>query len=66
VILKLRWVHLVLRIVGGVLVEVGEEDGLRVGWLDMFARASITVSACSDLVVEGTVDLRMLLAYARR
>ena len=59
-ILKLGWVHLVFGIVGGVLVEVGQEDGLRVGGLDVFSRTSITVSTGADLVVEGTVDFVLL------
>jgi len=29
---------------------------LRVGWLDMFSRAAITMSACTDFVVERAVD----------
>jgi len=36
VVLQLTSVHLDLRIVGWVLVQVGEKDGLRVGRLDMF------------------------------
>lgn len=36
-VLELRWRHLVARRVGRVLVEVGEEDGLAVRWLDMFS-----------------------------
>jgi len=30
---------------------------LTVGWFDVFSRAAVTVTACSDLVVERTVDL---------
>jgi hypothetical protein len=37
VILQLTSIHLVLGIVGGVLVQVWEEDGLRVGRLDVFS-----------------------------
>jgi len=62
VMLQLCWGHLELRVICGVLVEVGKEDGLRVGGFDMFARASITVSASSDLVVERAVDLILLSA----
>ena len=54
-ILQLAGVHLDLRIVGGVLVEVGEQDGLAVGGLDVLARAAVAVSTGADLVVEGTV-----------
>ena len=60
VILQLRWVHLILRVVGGVLVEVGQEDRLRVGGLDMFARAAIAVAAGTDFVVKGAVDLEVI------
>ena len=37
VVLQLAGVHLVFRIVGGVLIEVGEENGLRIGRFDMFS-----------------------------
>ena len=37
VVLELGGVHFVLRVVGRVLVEVGQEDGLGVGGLDVFA-----------------------------
>lgn len=60
--LQLLCVKLGLGVVGGVLVEVGEQDGLRVGGLDMLARAAVTVAACTDLVVEGAVDLVLLSA----
>lgn len=55
-VLQLAWVHLVLRVVGRVLVEVGEQDGLAVRGLDVFARAAVAVSAGADFVVEGAVD----------
>jgi hypothetical protein len=55
--LQLCWGHLELWIVGWVLVEVREEDGLRVRRLDMFARASVTMSASSNLVVDRAVHL---------
>ena len=55
VVLELRRVHVGFGIVGGVLVEVGEEDGLAVGGLDMFAGAAVAVSAGTDFVVETAV-----------
>jgi hypothetical protein len=55
VVLQLARIHLVLRVVGWVLVQVWEEDGLAVGGLDVFATAAVPVSACADLVVEGAV-----------
>jgi len=60
--LHLLRIHLVLGVVGGVLVEVRQQYRLRVGWLDMFARAAVAVAARSDLVVETTVDLVLLRA----
>ena len=57
--------HLVLRVVGRVLVQVWEEDGLRVGRLDMLAGASVAVTACTDLVVETTIDLRVKMLAAK-
>lgn len=50
-------VHLVLGVVGRVLVQVGEQDRLRVGRLDVFSGAAVAVAAGADFVVEGTVDL---------
>ena len=64
-VLQLRCVHLVLGIVGGILVEVGQEDGLRVGWFDVFARTTVTVPAGTDFVVEGTVDFVLFGAEDR-
>lgn len=61
-VLQLARVHLVFRIVGRVLVEVGEEDRLRVGGLDVLAAAAVAVPAGADLVVEGAVDLVLLRA----
>ncbi len=55
VILQLAGVHLVLGVVGGVLVQVWEEDRLAVGRLNVLARAAIAVAASADFVVEGTV-----------
>lgn len=56
VVLQLAGVHLDLGVVGRVLVEVGEQDGLAVRRLDVFAGAAVAVAACADLVVEGAVD----------
>lgn len=36
VVLQLAWVHLVFRVVGGILVEIGQENSLAVGGFDMF------------------------------
>lgn len=47
-ILQLRGVHAVFRVEGGVLVQVGHEDCLAVGGLDVLARATVTVAAGSD------------------
>jgi hypothetical protein len=55
VVLQLTRVHLVLWVVGRVLIQVWEEDGLAVGGLDVFSRAAVPVAARADLVVEGTV-----------
>lgn len=60
VVLQLGRVHAVLGVEGGVLVEVGHEDGLRVGGLDVFAGAAIAVAAGADLIVEGAVDFILL------
>lgn len=57
VVLQLAGVHAVLGVEGRVLVEVGHEDRLRVGRLDVFARAAVAVAAGADFVVEGAVDL---------
>ena len=61
-VLQLRGVHLVLGVVGRVLVEVGEQDGLRIRGLDVFPRAAIAVAAGADFVVERTVDFVLLRA----
>lgn len=61
-VLQLAGVHLVFRVVGRVLVEVGQEDGLRVRGLDVLARAAVAVPARADLVVEGAVDFVLLCA----
>jgi hypothetical protein len=56
VVLQLGRVHFVFLVVGWVLVEVREQDCLRVRGLDVLARAAVTVTAGADLVVEGAVD----------
>ena len=56
-VLQLRGAHLVFRVVGRVLVEVGEEDGLAVGGLDVFTRAAVAVAAGADFVIEAAIDL---------
>lgn len=48
-------VHLVFGVVGWVLVEVWQEDGLRVGWFDVFAGTAVAVAAGADFVVEGAI-----------
>lgn len=62
VVLQLARVHLVLGVVGRVLVQVREEDGLRVRGFHVLARAAVAVAAGADLVVEGAVDLVLLRA----
>lgn len=57
VVLQLARVHLVLGVVRRVLVQVRQQDRLRVGGLDVLARAAIAVAAGADFVVEGAVDL---------
>lgn len=57
VVLQLAGIHLVLRIVGRVLIEVGKQDGLGVGRLDVLAGTAVAVPAGADFVVEGTVNL---------
>lgn len=61
-VLQLARVHLVFGVVGRVLVEVWEEDGLRVGGFDVLATAAVAVSAGADFVVEGAVDFVLLRA----
>lgn len=60
VVLQLARIHLVLRIVGRVLVQVRQQDRLRVRRLDVFARTAIAVAAGADLVVKGAVDFVLL------
>ena len=61
-VLQLRRVHFVFGVVGWVLVEVGEEDGLAVGGLDVFAGAAVAVAAGADFVVETAVYFVLLCA----
>ena len=49
-VLELGGVHAVLGIVGGVLVEVGHEDGLAVGGLDVFPGAAVAMAAGADFL----------------
>lgn len=58
--LHLLRVHLVLGVVRRVLVEIGQQNRLRVGRLDVLSRAAVAVAACANLVVEGAVDLVLL------
>jgi hypothetical protein len=50
VVLQLGGVHAVLGVVGRVLVEVGHEDGLAVGRLDVFSGAAVAVAAGADFL----------------
>ena len=61
-VLQLRRVHLVLRVVRRVLVQVRQEDGLRVGRFDVLPRAPVAVPARADLVVERAVDFVLFCA----
>lgn len=56
-VLQLRGVHVVLGVVCGILVHVRHQDGLAVGWLDVFPAATIAVAAGADLEVKTAVDL---------
>ncbi len=62
VVLQLARVHLVLGVVGRVLVQVRQEDGLGVGWFDVLATATVAVAAGADFVVEGAVHFVLLRA----
>ena len=59
-VLQLARVHFVFRVVGRVLVQVWQEDGLGVGGFDVLATAAVAVSAGADLVVEGAVHFVLL------
>jgi hypothetical protein len=50
VVLQLRRIHSIFRIVSRVLVEVGHQDRLAVGRLDMFSRAAIAMAASTDFL----------------
>ncbi len=56
-VLQLARVHLVLRVERRVLVQVRQQDRLRVRRLHVLARAAVAVAARANLVVEGAVDL---------
>lgn len=60
-VLELAGVHLVLRIVCWVMIQVWEEDSLRVGGLDMLPRTAVAMAASADFVVEGAVNLSRLI-----
>ncbi len=59
-VLQLHGRVLVAWLEGGVGVDVGAEDGLRVAGPDVLPAAPVAVSAGPDLVVEGAVDLVLL------
>ena len=48
-------------VVGWVVVYVGEENGLREGGLDVFARTSVTMSASTNLIAK-TISITWALA----
>lgn len=62
VVLQLARVHLVFGVVGRVLVQVWQEDGLGVGGFDVLATAAVAVPAGADFVVEGAVHFVLLRA----
>lgn len=64
-ILQLRGVHPVLGVVGGVLVEVGHEDGLAVGGLDVFSRAAVAVTAGADFLSRWLLAFNIFLSDCR-
>lgn len=53
--LHLLRVHFVLRVVRRVLVQVRQQNRLRVRRLNVLARAAVSVAAGADFVVEGAV-----------
>jgi hypothetical protein len=55
--LHLRRAHFVLGVVGGILVQIRKENGLRVRGLDVFARAAVAMSTGSYLIIETAIDL---------
>jgi hypothetical protein len=56
VVLELGGVHAVLRIVRRVLVEVGHENGLTVGGLDVLSGAAVAVSTSTDFLAGARVS----------
>lgn len=62
VVLQLARVHFVFWVVGRVLVQVGQEDGLRVRGFDVLAAAAVAVPAGANFVVEGAVYFVLLRA----
>ena len=62
VVLQLAWVHLVFGVVGRVLVQVWQEDGLGIGGFYVLATAAVAVPAGADFVVEGAVHFVLLRA----
>jgi hypothetical protein len=60
VVLELRGCEARFVVVGWVLVEVGQQDGLGVGWFDVFARTAVAMAAGADFVVEAAVDFVLL------
>ena len=61
-ILQLAGVHFAFGVVSRVLIHVGHQDRLRVRGLHVFARTTVAVAACANLVVERAVDLVLLRA----
>jgi len=57
VVLQLRRIHLVLSVKAWVVVEIREENCLRIRRFYMLPRAAVTVAARSDFVVEAAIDL---------
>lgn len=62
-ILQLRGVHPVLGVVGGVLVEVGHEDSLTVGGLDVLSGAAIAVATGADFLIAGVLAFNYLAFF---
>ena len=62
VVLQLARIHLVFGIVRWVLIEVWQQDRLAVGRFDMLPRATVTVAAGADLVVETAIYFILLCA----
>jgi hypothetical protein len=59
-LLDLALVEGVARGLHWVLVNVSEEDGLRVVWTDMFPAAGFAVATGADFVEEGAVYFVLL------